>query len=220
MASLTADDRGAARFPALSAGHYRVTASLDGRAASAETHIDGQTTLDLRLPDNPALRVRALDAVSSLPLPMISARVISARGETAIRNDVPGADGVFQLPSFAAQPMTVVLSARGYALKTLRGVMALDTPATAFMTAGFRSFTVQVSGTVQPCSFEVRDLSGAPIALSLDFNPGPVPLSVRNAVFYGMEAGQYSATLHDCSGKTFSHPMRLAPGLTPDVRFP
>lgn len=220
VASLTADDLGSARFSSLTAGHYVVIASLTGRAASHEIDVSGQSTMELRLPDNTPLHLRVLDAVSGFSLPMISARVTSARGETTTRSDLIANDGLFELPSFTTQPMTVVLSARGYALKTLRGVVGADVPVVVLMMPGGRSFTVHIADTIKPCGFEVRDASGNALALSLDSDPGPVPLFVRNAVFYSMEPGTYTAVLYDCTGRPFAHEMRLAPGLTPAVSFP
>jgi len=220
VADLVTDVSGIATFPSLTAGDYRVTASAGGRAASRQIAVSGETALDIRLPNNRALKLRVVDARSAIPLTLIWARVISAAGEVAIARLTVETDGMFTLTSFEAEPLTIVLSATGYGTKTIRGIHPSEQPITIPLTPDGRSFSVEVAAAVTPCSLEIDDARGQPIAISTSFSPGPFPFSVRRAAFNGIESGNYIAVLRDCNGRPFSVAMTLLPGSTPIVRFP
>ncbi len=220
VADLVTDASGIARFPSVSAGEYRVTASAGGRAASRQIALSGETALDIRLPNNRALKLRVVDARSAIPLTLIWARVISAAGEVAMARLTVETDGVFTLTSFEAEPLTIVLSATGYGTKTIRGIQPSEQPITIPLTPDGRSFSVEVAAAVTPCTLEIDDARGQPIAISTSFSPGPFPFSLRRAAFNGIESGNYTAVLRDCTGRPFTVAMTLLPGSTPIVRFP
>jgi hypothetical protein len=219
LGSQTTDSAGVARFTSVVQGRYRVNATLRGRIASQVLDVDGNTNVDLQLPDTAPLQLRVVDAGSALAVPMISARVISARGEVTVARSVIGSNGLFVVPGFQAEPLTVVISARGYSVRTIRGLTLSSEAQTIAMKTDNRGFMVQVSDSIQPCRFEVRDASGLPIALNVEMNPGPAPLFVRDAAFFSMEAGTFTAILYDCNGKQLAQTFQLAPGQTPVVRF-
>jgi hypothetical protein len=220
LTDLSTDASGVANFPSLTAGQYRVTASAGGRAASRQVTVSGETALEVRLPNNDPLKLRVIDARSAIPLTLISARVISAAGEVALARPTMDTDGVFTLTSFEAQPLTIVLSATGYATKTIRGIRPSEQPIPVSLIPDGRSFSVEIAGSVRPCTLEIDDARGQPIAISTSFNPGPFPFSVRNAAFNGLESGSYMAALRDCNGRTFTAAVTLVPGSTPIIHFP
>lgn len=218
-----ADSSGAVQFEGLPAKRLRVTASSGGRVASREVELSGTTqSVTLELPARDPLRLRVIDAASRLPVPRISVRVTTARGESLVRSSVtPETDGAFTIPSLSSEPMSVVVSALGYAMRTMHGVVPAGEPLPVLLTPGARNFAVEVdTNVVAPCALEIRGVDNRPLAVSFDAPPGPVPFTTRSATFSWLEWGTYEVRLHDCGGRTLRKPLVLMPGGDAVVRFP
>lgn len=218
-----ADSYGVARFRSMAPGQLRVVATHEGRTASREITLSEEaTTVNLVLSDAASLRLKVVDSVSQLALYRIEARVTGAGGETILRTDLVRDDeGVFVLPSFGPGPMTVIVEATGYAVRTMHGVVSGEAVQTVPLVPRWRAFTVEVDpATVRPCTIEVRDATGRPVAMSARAGAGPVPFTLNSALFSGLEWGIYQLFLRDCDGRILQKTLQLVEGGDWNVRFP
>jgi len=223
IADVTADSFGVARFSGVAAKTVRATATLSGRTVSREITIDREeTTVELQFWDAAPLRLSIVDAASNLALYSVDVRVTGASGETIFRtNVIRDEEGIFTLPSFSGGPMTVVVEANGYAVRTMHGVATAEAPQRVPLTPRWRAFTVEVdTRAMTPCWLEVRDATGRVIALSARTGAVRMPFTQSSAMFAGLDWGTYSVTLYACDGKSLSKPLILQQGRNSNITFP
>lgn len=217
-----ADDLGQFRLSGLTPGARRVAARLRTATIARIVNIhSGETKVDLTLSDETTIRLSLRDSESGAPVLRAAVRVASATGEFTFQSEARADTGQeISVPAPGAGPWTVVVGAPGYAVRTVRQVVGGEAAVAVPLVLRYRAFTVEVTeeaGT--PCSIQLLDGWGLPIALSVQDAPGPVPLSVRQAFFNQLEPGAYTAVLGLCSGRVLKAPLELVPGRTGFVRF-
>jgi hypothetical protein len=123
----------------------------------------------------------------------------------------------FELVAEGEDLLDLVIKADRFAYRTVYGVSHQGISAISLR--GGLTLAIGVSPAIQPCAVQFTAAGGRLYGVSANFPLGPVPLTVREAMFNPLEPGEYTVTLFTCTGETRVRQVRLEPGYTTPFVF-
>ncbi len=220
VAEAQADSAGQFRIAGLRQGRHTVSASLSGSTGTAVVDVvAGMPPVSIALDASQPLWLRLIDAEAGGIVPTTAVLVEAADGSRLTHNVLAAeTDGNLAVPISGPGPYSLVVKARGYAYRTIHGLVAGAPVQVPLVPAG-RSFIVQAVEGIDPCWFSLVDRMGRPVGLTILFPIGAVPLVTRKALFNEIEPGEYVAVLTTCDQQRFTEEVGLRPGHVPTVIF-
>ncbi|MCS7182967.1 MAG: carboxypeptidase-like regulatory domain-containing protein [Thermoanaerobaculum sp.] len=217
------DRQGRFAFRRLPRGVARVTAQKGSALASHTVEMTGGAHPPVRLQLNHHGGTLVRLTASPLGEP-ITQRVtfgcLTPQGYFLVERG-PEGPGLFRLPVAAQDVRALVVAVPGFALATAWGPAMAGGPWELVVPRQARSFSMEVAeGLANPCALGLTDGAGRPVALTVAYPPGPVPLSTRTGMFNFLPEGRFTLTLYPCRGEAISRVLVLAPGHIPHVVFP
>ncbi len=183
-----------------SSGPHRVIAATHDATGAEEVDLPlpPGATVTVGVRHRSAVTLRPRDQASGAPLAHLAVRVVGPAGEATVWRELqPTAGGEFLVPVFPTAPLTLVVESRGFARVTLPGVRPGEGPVAVPMPPAGH-LHLRWRGEQAPCALAVWGADGTPTPLTLEANPGPVPLQVREAVWTGLPPGPHRVAVTPC----------------------
>jgi len=217
------DALGRCVFPVVPAGALQVLASAEGAHGRAAARLrPGQRgEVELFLEPRKGLVVRLRELHSGVPLPGSVRFGLETSSGYVVLSQTGDPTGVFHLPIDSGDVRALVVAAPGHAVLTLRGPFRRGQPLEVPVSRRHRSFTLEVREEAPaPCAVSLLDGAGLPLALAVEFPPGPAPLAGRSVMVNFLPEGSYTLVVHPCRGGPWSRPLTLQAGVVPHLVFP
>lgn len=220
VAATRAGEGGEFLLSGLSSGRRIVIAEHEGALArrAVELEAGSPAEVELVLSSKRGARLRLRDADGGALIEVASVLAMGGGGGFApARQVVADASGWLSVPTPEDGLAIVVAHPPGFAVMTLAGLG--QGSENEVLVPRARAFHVDVAPDLDPCALGVLSLAGSWQALAVDWPPGPVPFTVRQAMFNALPPGSYRIVLRTCAGEWLERGVTLAPGSIPIVHF-